>query len=113
MPDNKTKGRPDVKEIVGANVRALITAREKDFDAACTHLGIKPTQLKRIIKGEHAVTMTTIQRIAAAYDLEPYQLLVPGLDAKNPQVLRAVGPEEERLYRALDEALEAAKKGTQ
>lgn len=97
------KVRPDVKGIVGANVKALVDARHKDMAAACEHLKIKETQLKRIIAGRHAVTMTTVERIAAAYDLAAYQLLVPGLDPRNPQVLRKLSADEEKFYKMLEE----------
>ncbi len=100
-----------MKTIVGANVKALIAARSESFEAACKATGMKPTQLKRVIAGKHAVTMTTIERIAAAYELHAYQLLVPGLDARNPQVLRQLSASEQKLYTALEDALEAAKKG--
>lgn len=102
------KTRPDVKLIVGFNVRSLMQARRQDFDSACKAMKMKPTQLKRIVSGKHAITMTTLERIAGAYDLEPYQLLIPGLDAKNPQVLRALSPADENLYRALEEARRGA-----
>jgi len=92
-----------VKDVVGSNVRALVGERHKDLAAACLHLKIKETQLKRIMAGKHAVTMTTVERIAAAYDLAAYQLLVPGLNPKNPQVLRTLGPHEEKLYKVLEE----------
>lgn len=96
-----------MKAIVGQNVKSLVKARDKDLDAACTRLGIKKTQLKRVITGKHAVTMSTLQRIAIAYDVEPYQLLVPGLDVKNPQVLKVLSLEEQKLYKALEEAMDA------
>jgi transcriptional regulator with XRE-family HTH domain len=93
-----------VKEVIGSNVKALIRARDADFDAACKRLGMKETQLKRVVAGKHAITMSTLQRIAHGYDVEPYQLLVPGLDPKNPQVLRALSAAELKLYAALEEA---------
>lgn len=98
------KGRPDVKEIVGANVRALLRAKDADFAAACKRLDMKSTQLKRIMAGRHAITMDTLQRLAEGYGVEPYQLLIPDLDPRNPQVLRALSQAELNLYRALEEA---------
>ena len=99
-----------MKAIVGENVRALIKSNDADVDAACLRLGMKATQVKRVMAGRHAITMTTLERIAAAYDLAPYQLLVPGLDPRNPQVLRQLSPAEAKLYAALEEARNA---GTQ
>ena len=93
-----------MKDIVGANVKALMRVKDADFAAACKRLGMKETQLKRVIAGKHGITMSTLQRIAEGYDVQPYQLLVPGLDPKNPQVLRALSQAELNLYKALEEA---------
>lgn len=86
-------------------------ANDKGIEHACVRLGMKITQVKRILAGKHAVTMSTVERIASAYDIAAYQLLVPGLNPQNPQVLRELTAQETRLYKALEEALEAAKKG--
>lgn len=40
-------------------------------------------------------------------------MLVPDLDPGNPQVLRSLGPQEDRVYKAMKAAMEElAKKGT-
>lgn len=92
-----------MRAIIAENVRALVKANDIDDEAACARLKMKITQLKRIKTGKHAITMTTLERIAGAYDLEPYQLLVHTLDVRNPQVLRELSPRESKLYKALEE----------
>ena len=36
--------------------------------------------------------------LAKVFDVLPWQLLIPGLDPQNPQVLRSMNPAEEALY---------------
>jgi hypothetical protein len=93
-----------VKAILAANVQRLIDHHGQSVPDAARHIKMQPFQLKRVIQGAHAVTMDTLQRIADGYGVEPYQLLVLGLDPANPQVLRALSPQEEALYKALEAA---------
>ena len=105
-----------VEQILAENLAALMRVDPK-FDtqqkvAAATHGAINQTTVGRILRRRHKVTIATLSALARAFDLEPYQLLIYGLDAKNPQVLRSLSPAEERLYRALEEA-RTPDKGTQ
>jgi hypothetical protein len=100
-----TKGRPNVKLIIAANVAALMKHHKQDAPAAAKHLKMQPFQLKRILAGQHHARVDTLQRIADGYNVEPYQLLMLNLNPKNPQVPRVLTPEEERLYRALEAAM--------
>lgn len=93
-----------MKEVLGENVERLIEARKWGIEEAASRLHMKPFQLRRIKDAEHAVTMTTLMKLAEGFEVEPYQLLVPNLNPKNPQILRVLGPKEEALYRALEEA---------
>lgn len=96
-----------MKQIIAMNVAALMEHNKHDAPAAARHLKMQPFTLKRVLAGKHHTRMDTLERIADGYNVEPYQLLILGLDAKNPQVLRALSPEEERLYKALEEARRA------
>jgi transcriptional regulator with XRE-family HTH domain len=102
-----TKRRRPVREVVGENVSRLIEARKWGTEEAAEKLKMKPMQLRRIKKAENAITMTTLMKLAEGFDVEPYQLLVPGLDPRNPQILRTLSAKEEALYRAMEEAREA------
>lgn len=90
----------------GLNTQAKVAAATNRRQGGAAR-GVDQTTVSRILRAEHRVQIDTLEAIAAAYELEPYQLLVPGLDPKNPQILRALSPEEENLYRAL----ELARKG--
>ena len=78
--------------------------------AARSGHAIDQTTVGRILKQKHKVTMTTLAALADACGVEPYQMLIPGLNPGNPQVLRALSAAEERLYKALEDA---RKNGTQ
>jgi hypothetical protein len=108
-----------VEKILAANVRALMLAHAdlntqmKVAEAtrrASRGPTIDQTTVGRILAAKHKAQLDTVEVLAEVFGVEPYQLLVPGLDAKNPQVLRSLSPAEERLYKALEEA---RKPGTQ
>ena len=82
-----------------------LTSQEKV--AAATRGRVNQTTVGRILREQHKVTMKTLGALADAFDIEPYQLLILNLNPRNPQVLRALSPEEENLYKAL----EIARKG--
>lgn len=109
-----------METILAKNLAALMKASQllktQQAVATATKRAGKPIDQKtvsRILKAEVSVQLDTVQAIAAAFDVEPYQLLVPGLNPKNPQVLRALSPEEENLYRALELARRGHTPGTQ
>lgn len=102
-----------MKEIFAANVRALMLRDKQDETAAAKALKMRPFAFRRLLDGEHYPTLKTVQRVAETYDVEPYQLLVLNLNAKNPQVLRVLSPTEEKLYKAFEEARRELPPGTQ
>lgn len=113
-------GRDTVELILAKNLAALMRANpelhtQQAVAAATKRAGqaIDQKTVSRILKAEVSVQIDTVQAIALAFGVEPYQLLIPGLDARNPQVLRALSPEEENLYRALELARRGPPPGTQ
>ena len=90
--------------VIANNLERILTARALDTAGAAKVMGVTTFQMTRLLSGEHAVTLRTLDRIAAAFGYEPYQLLVPDLNAGNPQILRVLSAAEERLYKALEEA---------
>jgi DNA-binding Xre family transcriptional regulator len=103
-----------VEKVVAANARALMAHHgHRNPTEAARYAGISQQQMDRILKGQR-VRVDTLENLARGYGLEPYQMLIPGLNPANPQVLRALSQEEVALYKALEAALVAAKKrGTQ
>lgn len=64
--------------------------------------GVAQATIGRILKGESkAARLDTIAKIAKAYGLEPWQMLVPGMDPGNPPVLQPLTKAERALYAQL------------
>lgn len=63
--------------------------------------GIGSGTVSRIRNGEVSANLETLSRLAAAFDVMPWQLLVPGIDPSNPPVLRTSGESEKEFYRRL------------
>lgn len=60
--------------------------------------GVAQGTIGRILTEQTAARIDTVERLAKAYSLTGWQLMVPGLDARNPPTLRAMSPEEQALY---------------
>lgn len=54
------------------------------------------------------VTIDTLEKVAFAFDLQAWQLLVPDLSPQDPPMLRDIPPAEEELYRRLRAAIKSA-----
>ena len=65
-----------------------------------------PGTATRIKEQKTSVGLDVIEQIAAAFQVEPWQLLVPGMSPSNPPVLREANSAERELYERL---LQAAK----
>lgn len=57
----------------------------------------------RIVSGDISTTVDTLGKLARAFDLDAWQLLVPGLDPSNPPI-NHITEDEKRLYERLREA---------
>lgn len=98
-----------MEEIVVANLkRLMVHNKHLTPTEAARHVGISQQQMDRILGGQKP-RVDTLEKIARGYDLEPYQLMIPGLDPANPQVLRLLSAAEQRLYEALEDARTAKK----
>jgi hypothetical protein len=93
-----------VEKVVADNLRRLMDHhKHRTPTAAARYAGISQQQFDRMLKGQK-VRIDTLECVARGYGLEPYQMLIPGLDPGNPQILRILSPAELRLYSALEEA---------
>lgn len=104
-----------MEKVVADNMRKLMDHhRHSTPTAAARYVGISQQQMDRLLTGQR-LRVDTLEKVARGYGLEPYQLLIPGLDPGNPQVLRALSQAELRLYKALEEARQDTghKPGTQ
>lgn len=62
--------------------------------------GVDQRYIGRILAAESSITVDTLEKIAKAFDLQAWQLLVPGLDPGNPPV-NHITDAERRLYERL------------
>lgn len=69
---------------------------------------VKKSTLDRIRNQSSACDIDTLSRVADAFGLLPWQLLLPDLDVKNPPTIR-MGDSEKVLYEKLEELLNSAK----
>lgn len=107
------KGRPPVEKVLAENVKALMDANKMELGSQpklAKAAKLDQTTVGRVLGAKHKVQIDTLEALARAFGVEPYQLLIPGLNARNPQVLRSLSPQEEALYKALEAA---RKPGTQ
>lgn len=72
--------------------------------------GLPQRTISRIKRGEVTPRLNSIDALAKAFGLLPWQLLVPDLEPSNPPFLRSANPDEKALYeRLLAAAKELAK----
>jgi len=90
--------------MVGESLRSIMSHRSITIAEAAKILHVKPFQVRRLLAGENAMTLRTLQSLAEAFRLEPYQLLVCDLDPANPQNYRVLSPADEKVLKAVDEA---------
>jgi hypothetical protein len=102
--DNMVTRHKSAQLVVAENLKALMLHRNIGAVDTAKLLRVKPFQVRRLMAGTHAMTLRTVETIAQAFGIEPYQLLIPGLTPEDPQILRVLSPSERRLYQALEEA---------
>jgi hypothetical protein len=90
----------DLRAILAANLKRLIehetTPGERpSIRAWALRRELDVRLIDRLTKGEHAVTLDNLDRIAAACGLKPWQLLLEDLDPSSPP--DAPISEEERV----------------
>jgi transcriptional regulator with XRE-family HTH domain len=101
------------RAVLRQNLKALMA--RKDGPATQGQLrrksGVAQATIGRILSPEGVdAGIDTVAKIAKAYGLEAWQLMVAGMDPSNPPVLRAATKEEQELYDRLRDAAEALAK---
>jgi hypothetical protein len=96
-------GDPKVKEVLWANVRALMV--HKYGDENLTRLAhdakIGPGTATRIKKADTSVGLDVLEKVAKSFGVEPWHLLVPGMEPANPPALRPLTQAERDLYKKI------------
>lgn len=102
-------GAMNSSKIVAANVTALIQHQRDSggplstfqaIEAATARIGHKVgrSTIDRISKGATPAQIDNLEALAKVFDVELWQLLVPGLEPGNAPVLRSIGAPEDALY---------------
>lgn len=76
---------------------------------AKTKLGV--SAISRLVNG-HNATLDTLDKLADAFHIQVWQLLMPGLDPKNLPVVQPVSQKEQALYDRIKEAAKELVKET-
>jgi transcriptional regulator with XRE-family HTH domain len=95
-----------MRVVVGANIGRLldhhyqrfpnVTRRQKEL---ARDSGIAFSTVQRIMKREVGASLDNLESLADAFQVSVYQLMLPSLDVKNPQVVKGATEAEQRLYR--------------
>ena len=102
QPVDQTLFRP--KMVLRSNLLCLMSATHGPKTQGELHRKSKVAQatIGRILgaKGNNA-TIETVDRLAKAYGLQGWQLLIAGMDPTNPPVLQPISKQERELYERL------------
>lgn len=85
---------PPVRETIAANVRALLerdggplAGRERSGISRLMARGYSNGTAQRILSGETSLGIDLIEQLAATFGVQPWQLLIEGLDPRSPPLL--------------------------
>jgi transcriptional regulator with XRE-family HTH domain len=95
-----------MRVVVGANVAKLldyhyrhlanVTQRQR---ALAKDSGVGFGTIQRIMQRKVGASLDNIESISDALQVSVYQLMLPSLDAKNPQVVQGATEAEKLMYR--------------
>lgn len=116
LPEDEESTATPMAKVLAANVTILMAAHADELGSnpklgKRTKLG--PSAISRLRSG-HNATLKTLEALAEAFELSPWQLLVPILDPKNPPALKVPTASEKAFYakiNAAEEALKALREG--
>lgn len=94
---------PEPTTVFQANLQRLIRPNGKDISVnqwAKAHK-LDQSTINRLVNGQEP-KLSMILAIAEKADLEPWALLVPGLDPRNPPVLKESSESEKRLWNKIE-----------
>lgn len=94
------------RRVLAANVSALASATFRTRPdvplALAKETGFSKSTIQQIMDpdtyGSRGASIDLLDRLAKALDVQPYQLLLPNLDVRNPQVVRGALPGESAFY---------------
>lgn len=92
------------RQILAENLRRLMAARPGlDTFPKITKAG-GPTNgtLDRIRRQKSGCSIDQLAPLAQVFELEPWHLLIDGLEPNNPPIVRGTSPEETALWNRID-----------
>lgn len=108
---SSSEPKDKLAKIVGRNIVALRKRRsltQVEVASAARAKGHQLTQstLARMETCKHVSSIENLSAVAGALSVEPWQLLVRGMDPDNLPRLASVSPEERKLLRSVVNAVE-------
>lgn len=98
-----------IAQTVANNIRTIVetfhTGKGAQTDAA-KRCKMHQRTLGRAMNGEQSASLDTLQAVAEGYGLQPWHLLIPNLDPKNPPAIHQMTEQETQLYARLRGAAE-------
>ena len=96
----------DCRQVLWTNVSALMRHHwsVENLNRLAREANIGPATAQRIKQQQTAVGIDVLQRVAACFGIEAWQLLVPGMDPTSPPTLLPMTAAERGLYERLLQA---------
>lgn len=96
------------RKVLAQNLQRLMSKRPKlnSNPKISKKADIGIATLSRVTRMDGGATLDTITRLATVFGLQPWQMLVPGLDPEHPQILRSLSAAEEAMYAKMREVVE-------
>lgn len=93
-------GEGTLKSVLWANVQALMVHKygTENLTRLAAEAKIGPGTVTRIKKADTSVGLDVLEKLSKTFGVEPWQLLVPGMEPENPPVLQPVTKAERDLY---------------
>lgn len=98
-------------KVLGENLLALMKAHPDlgSNPKLATRTKLGTGTISRLKNGQVDANLETLERLAKAFHVEPWQLLVPGLHPSNLPTLQPISEQERRLYARIAEAMKEIK----
>ena len=95
-----------ITKTVCDNIKTLIDFYDQGSQSAASRrLKLNQRTLGRYMNGESPPNLSLLEYVATGYNLQPWQLLLPGLDPSNPPHLYKQTDQERDLYQRLKSTL--------
>lgn len=93
------------RQIIATNLRMLMDRNKHSQGYLHLKTGLSQSTIGRTLSGESSATVDTLDDLAKVYGLQPWQMLIAGLEANNPPVLKNMSKIEQEFYEKMNEAM--------